>query len=439
MRNRSGNYRRTGGSLRAGARASLGRNIAAMALLQALNYLVPLATVPYLVRVLGPSGFGSLSFAQAVVLYFDLLTNYGFNLSATRAVARQAQNPTALARIFWETVTAKSILMLLSAGGLGLIVATTPRMRVDAGVYAGWFLTVVGTVTLPVFFFQGIERMAPVTAAHGAARILSVPMLFILVRHAGDYGRAAVIQGSVPVVASVFLVPTVRKLVGPRPQWPARTELRRAFRDGRRLFLADAGLTLSITAVPIVLGFVAGNIEVGFYSAADKIVRAASAALNPIAQALYPRLNHLKTHSLPGAIGLMRASFVWICGAALIVSLSAFLFAHSVGPALWGEAFGRSVVVLRLMAPLPVLLALINILGIQTMLVFEMDASLSHIVLWGAVMSAALTAALGAKFGATGAAAATLMAMFAVVARLAWVLRRRLPFRWSETVEECKT
>ena len=65
----------------------LASNIASLFTVQAANYLIPLLTLPYLVRILGPREFGLIAFAQAFSQYFVILTDYGFNLSATREVA----------------------------------------------------------------------------------------------------------------------------------------------------------------------------------------------------------------------------------------------------------------------------------------------------------------------------------------------------------------
>ena len=40
------------------------RNLAPLTILQFSNYLLPIITVPFLVRVLGPSNFGILAFAS---------------------------------------------------------------------------------------------------------------------------------------------------------------------------------------------------------------------------------------------------------------------------------------------------------------------------------------------------------------------------------------
>ena len=61
--------------------------------LQGLNYFIPFAVLPYLVRVLGVERYGLVSFAQAFAQYFVILTDYGFNLFATKQIARLRSDP----------------------------------------------------------------------------------------------------------------------------------------------------------------------------------------------------------------------------------------------------------------------------------------------------------------------------------------------------------
>lgn len=57
-----------------------------------LYRVVPLIMVPYLVRVLGPAGYGAVAFAQGFINYLMLFVGYGFDLSATRKISVMREN-----------------------------------------------------------------------------------------------------------------------------------------------------------------------------------------------------------------------------------------------------------------------------------------------------------------------------------------------------------
>lgn len=102
------------------------RNALALTLVQGANFLLPLLTLPYLSRVLGPSHFGAMSLALAVMSYFTLLTDYGFNWSATKQIAENRHDPQAVRRIFWEVMSAKALLACMSLLGVAIVALAVP-------------------------------------------------------------------------------------------------------------------------------------------------------------------------------------------------------------------------------------------------------------------------------------------------------------------------
>jgi len=404
--------------------ARLRSNVAALSVLQVLNYAVPLATVPYLVRVLGPAHFGLLAFAQAFVIYFDLITDYGSLLTATRSVAMHRHEPQTLVRIFWRTAAARLTLALACALVLGVLIFAVAPMRSAPLLYMAAFLTVIGTAVFPVWFFQGIEQMRYVTAAHASARILTIPALVLLVHTPEHYVRAAAVQGAVPILAGILLAPSILGKLGYRFYRPDLRDIASVLREGWSGFIASSAFVFNATATITVLGLVSGPVEVGYYSAADKVIRALGSMLNPATQALYPHLNSLRTRSLDLTVRLMRRSYLWIGLLALALSVATFAAAGPVGLALWGRGFIRSITVLRCLSPLPLLLGLINLVGVQTLLVFGKDSLVSRSVFAGALVNVVLTGWLAAGNGAVGAAAANVISAVLIVAALAWSARR---------------
>ena len=67
---------------------SLLENIGSLLTVKGLQYILSFITFPYLVRVLHVDGFGQLAFATGVVQYFLLFSNFGFDLSGPKSIAR---------------------------------------------------------------------------------------------------------------------------------------------------------------------------------------------------------------------------------------------------------------------------------------------------------------------------------------------------------------
>jgi PST family polysaccharide transporter len=412
----------------------LTENIAALTLLQVLSYAGPLLTVPYLVRVLEPAQFGLVSFAQGIALYFRVATDYGFEFSATRAIAANRHVPASVARIFWSTMCAKSLLMCVSGLALLLLVVFTPKLRETPRIYLVSFLYVVGTALFPIWFFQGMEEIKLGALAFGFARLLTVPALLIFVRHPQDYVKAGAIQASVELIASVLALPLICGRVKVGWYRPSLSDLADSFRRGWPMFMSGSALYLSSSSMAVILGFVASQTQVGYYSAAEKLIKASTAALNPISQALYPHIAATKVQSNPLALQLIRKSLGAVGGLSLVVSALVFFLARPICRIVLGHSFAPSAYLLEWLSPLPLLCGLMSVLGTQTMLTFEMDSLMSWIVLASAGVSVPLTLTLSWLFGAAGAAIASVTVAALTVSAMIIALRVHGLSVWRKAV-----
>lgn len=81
-------------------RGRTAQNLLALYGVQFANYLLPLITLPYLTRVLGPESWGSLVVVQSFAQYLSLLVEYGFNLQL-RARWLDAVPISKVCLVFW--------------------------------------------------------------------------------------------------------------------------------------------------------------------------------------------------------------------------------------------------------------------------------------------------------------------------------------------------
>ena len=63
------------------------RNFGYLSAFRVVSILLPLITYPYLIRVLGSNVYGTVIYVQAIIMYFSLIINFGFNITGTKEIA----------------------------------------------------------------------------------------------------------------------------------------------------------------------------------------------------------------------------------------------------------------------------------------------------------------------------------------------------------------
>jgi PST family polysaccharide transporter len=402
----------------------LADNITSLYLLQGMNYIIPMAVLPYLVRVLGMEVYGLVAFSQAFAQYFIMLTDYGFNLSATRYIAQRRDDLRAISSMFWQVLILKTGLMLLGLAILLITSIAVPHLRQDAAYFLLAFLAVAGNVLFPQWYFQGIEKMRYISVITGIAKIVSTALLFIFVHTPADGLRAVGILSSGMIIAGVMGTFAALRAIGLKFEWPSWASLRATLADGWHVFIATASISLYTNTNVFLVGLIAGNVQAGYFSAAEKLIRAMSGLIGPVSQAIYPRISALATHSKDAALALASKSLFWMGAVSLSFSLAMFVLARLVATLFFGVAATGSVPIMRWIALLPFLIAISNVLGIQTMLTFGLDKQFSRILIVFGILNVAVGVPLIYWSGAQGAGIAVLITEISVTLTMIAVLKK---------------
>lgn len=385
-------------------KSRLKENIVSLMTLQGANYLLPLIVVPYLVRVLGPANFGRMAFAQAFVQYFIVLTDYGFNLTATRAVVKVRDDPVALGRLTSAVMTVKVLIMVAGFFAMNLAIGVMPDAHQDYGLFAVAYLAVLGSVIFPVWLFQGIEQMRHITILTIASRLIVTVAIFLLVRGADDLRTAAALQAMGLVIAgvlSLFVVPNVVALKLQRPSWG---DMRIVLKDGWHVFVATIGGSLYSSSNVFILGLLASPLVVGYYAAAERLIRAIQSAISPISQAVYPHVAALLGESRERALAFLRKLLRLQGLATFLISVALFALAHPIAQVMFGHRYEQSGDLIRLMSLIPFVVGINNVLGAQILVQFSLGRLLSVSILIPALIHISVLVLVVKFFGAYGVA-----------------------------------
>jgi len=405
--------------------ARLRTNIAALGVVQLSNFAIPLITLPYLTRVLGAEAYGKVAFAQVLMTYLVLLTDYGFSWSATRKIAAHRDDRAYISKVFLGTWTVQWLLIVLAAVLATFVVCLSPRLRPDAWFYAAAFSAVVGNVLFPVWLLQGLERLSTVAMLQLASRLVVLLPIFILIKEPDHAVFVPAIHGGGAILGGVLALSWVKRNGLIDWRWPGWRSAVQELCEGFALFGSRLSISFYTALVPLVLGWIAGPVALAHFSLADKLRVAAQALLAPLSQALFPRMSHLFVSDRGAAFKLFERSGQAVLLIAGMASVMLWVLAEKLILVLGGADFLPAAEVLRWMAFLPLIIGLSNLLGVQVMLPNGMTRPFNIILTVSGGISVIIIAPLVHEFAANGAAQAMLLVELLVTGSMAVLLWRR--------------
>ncbi|MFQ5453712.1 MAG: flippase [Candidatus Zixiibacteriota bacterium] len=332
-------------------------NYFSLSVLQGANYLLPLITLPYLVRVLGAEKFGLVMFAQAFMQYFIIFSDYGFNLSATREISVNRDNRQKVSEIYSSIMIIKTVIILLSFGILAFVVFFFTKFRDDWLFYFLAYGMVVGQAYFPIWFFQGMEKMKFITILNITAKVVFTVLVVAIVREPEDFIYVPFFTSLGYLVAAVSSLWIIFKRFKVSLMVPPIKIIYGYLKDSTQFFLSRVSVSFYTNSNTFVVGLVLGNTAAGFYSAAEKLFNAMVMLYKPLADTLYPFMSHKKD------LRLYKKIFIVTSGFNLVFCALVFLFSGFIINLIYGDGFQLSAELLKIFSILCAILVPSVLLG----------------------------------------------------------------------------
>lgn len=381
--------------------SSLGRNVFYLYLVQGANYLFPLLLLPYLSKTLRPEGFGVFAAGQAYSVALAFLLEYGFSLSGTREVARNRENREGLGMVLAGVLGARFLLLVpafaLTMGvQLFIPIFQSHPAVVFSALLQAWF-----SALSPSWFYRGLERMKEVALLEFFTRALAFGGVLLLVK-GPEHPYLPLLLNAFAAGIATFLG-TFPLLIKFRPKFSLEVAWRFLVL-GSRLIPFNATQALLVTINPFVLSFFVSPAGVGFFSAAERLVRVFWGLLEPLSRAFFPRLSNLAVQDDAAAHRFFLKVLLVMGVAGLGITLALELWAPLIVGLLLGPSYGESVALLRIMAPILFLGALSHALGVLWGLAWGMETLLNRVSFSAALLQLVLAFILGSTYGSIGVA-----------------------------------
>lgn len=397
--------------------------------LQGINQFLPLLVLPYLMVVLGATGYGYVGFSLSVIQYLVLVVDFGFNLSATRRVAQVRDDRREVTRVFWSVFWAKLMLLAGTLVLLAVLLLAVPTFQKYQTALLCTLPMLLGSAFTFLWLFQGLGRVRQMAIINTASKIIMLPLIFWLVKSPADYPLAAFIQSGVFVLTAVISIGYLWRLRCVGAPVGERSAIRQAMSESFPLFLSSASTSVYTQLFVVILGFYCTTDVVGRYSSAERIMRALCFVLyTPINQAFFPRISAAAVAEPVQVRRIFSTLRNLVAAIMLLVGVALFVGAPYVSYFLGSEYVGIEDL-LRIFAFAPIFIGMGGVYGQSGLVAMGQHEAHRHfrnVYFMVAVLALVLVAVLTPLFHETGAALALLASEMAVFVLMRLYARRDL-------------
>lgn len=248
---------------------SLGLNAVLNGIKSLLNLVFPLLTFPYISRILTVKGIGINNFANTFVGYFVLVAQLGINNYAIREGARFRNNISEFNKFANEVFSINIISTILAYVSLLITLICFDNLQDYISCILIYSIQILFTTLGVEWIYIIYEDYAYITVRSIIFNILSIVLLFILVKKAQDYLIYAGITIFATVGSNILNFIKIRSKV--KIRFIKKINLKKHIVPILILFAANVSSAIYMSCDNTILGLFKGDYAVGIYSITVKI------------------------------------------------------------------------------------------------------------------------------------------------------------------------
>ena len=411
-------------------RESVKKNYLYNLVYQIFVLVTPLITTPYVSRVLLADGIGKYSFSLSLITYFTLFAALGFGYYAQREIAKHQADKIAQTIIFWEI----NICRLLPV----MVAIIVNILLYFLNVYGDYSLLMlilsinIISVAFDInYLYQGNERFKAVVIRNIFIRALAIASVFIFVKSTDHLWIFALINSLSLLLSALSMWLPLRKVI-------TRVDIKllkpfKHLKGTLILFLPTIAVSIYTILDKTLIGVLitetyeatdingepiikkVSDLENGYYEQSEKIVKMLMTIITAIGIVMIPRNSN---EYAQGNIDRVRenvsktARLVLFIG--LPMALGLFVVSDLFVPWFFGPGYSKCSLLLKVLAPLIVIIGLSNVFGLQFLIPTGNDKKFTIALTIGAAINLSLNILFIKLWWSLGAAIATIIAEMCV-------------------------
>lgn len=271
-------------------KASVVQNTFMLYVVSVAKLILPLLTLPYLIRVFSEETYGLVAYVKSCMTYMLLIVDFGFLLSSVKDIVNAEGDKKRIGEITGNTFGAKLFLVVLAAIVMAVMCWFIPLLQLNVAFVALSFLAVAVTAFFADFLFRGIEKMHYITIVYVISKTISTVLTFIVVRGDADLLWIPMLDilSNTTAIAISFVI--IRRL-GIVVKITSIKECWEMLKESFVYFLSNAATTAFAALITVVIGIFLKDLrQIAYWGVCLSIVSAILGLYSPICNSVYPHM-----------------------------------------------------------------------------------------------------------------------------------------------------
>lgn len=294
-------------------------------ILQGIRYVYPLMLVPYLARVLEPSGYSCYVYILSVTIFCQVFVEYGFSLSGTKDIASQSSS-SECEQVTGSIIQARVVLSCLACCSI-YVFSLFNSLLFEYKFLALLFAVAACARSFTLdFIFQGKEKMKSITIRVILAKTIATIPIFFTVSSFKDISYIAVFDILGSIVAYVWSLSESKKLFSIGVSFVGLAKTFKVLKRSWLYCFSDMSALIFTNFSTIVIGAaVTDKVEISYWGLAMTALGAVQALYAPVLKALYPHIVIHKDREIIRKLACIAVPIIFV-GTLIYIFLADFCF-----------------------------------------------------------------------------------------------------------------
>lgn len=401
-------------------------NIVYNAIYQIFLVLVPLITVPYLSRVLGPKTYGIYSSVNNTMQFLMVFCTLSVSYIGMRTISRTRVygSPQDLTDAFWGLWYFQGIAGLVT---IAIVLCITNFFHIQYWNYIILMAPYLISAQVDIsWFFQGLADFGRVVLKNTAVKLVSVVLILLWVKNPGDLWKYMLIMSVSTMLGSFVFWFDIHRYVGKPVKhfYKYHTTIKAII----TLLIPQIATQIYTSLDKPILGIFQNSTQVAYYDNSQRISNMVLGVITSISLVIMPKMaSEGKKQQQVVLKKSLEATVMLGTLFAVIIMANTAQFV----PFFFGDKFIPMTPLMFFFTLTIIMIPAGGVFANQFALANRRDKDYAIPVIVGAVLEVVFSYLLDRPYGATGAMIAILLTEFIVLILRLWIVRDGYDFKYS--------